>query len=39
MRSKDTQIVLHFSLFIMTKETAIGMLRVAQNGQPNAASA
>ncbi len=32
MRSKDTQIVLHFFPFIMTKETAIGMLRAAQNG-------
>ena len=32
MRSKDTQIVLHFFSFIMTKETAIGMLRAAQNG-------
>jgi len=32
MRSKDTQNPTHFFPFIMTKETAIGMLRVAQNG-------
>lgn len=32
MRSKDTQIVLHFFFFIMTKQTAIGMLKVAQTG-------
>jgi hypothetical protein len=32
MRSKDTQIVLHFPSFIMTYETAIGMLRTAQTG-------
>jgi len=32
MRSKDTQIALHFFPFIMTYETAIGMLRTAQNG-------
>ena len=32
MRSKDTQTLHTFFLFIMTKETAIGMLRTAQNG-------
>jgi hypothetical protein len=32
MRFKDTQTTLHFFPNIMTKETAIGMLRVAQNG-------
>ena len=32
MRSKDTQIPYTFSFFVMTKETMIGMLRAAQNG-------
>lgn len=33
MRSKDTQTSYTFPLFIMTKETAIGMLRTAQTGE------